>query len=140
MNTLPYTKRAKYPHMGKDDAKVWERFIDRFPKQFDSVAYDVRVGAGTPPPPDRPANYRKMQLDLSRKRIDVVALSPRSTTIIEVKEYAALSAIGQVLVYGYLYKRDSRTRQRIKLMIVCQQYDPDIIPYCNDHNIQIVTV
>lgn len=140
MNIVPYGRREKYPHMGKEDIAVWERYIASYPNEFDSVAYDVKVGVGHPPRPDMPDEYKKMQLDLSKKRIDVVGINRRGHAIIEVKPYASLSAVGQVQVYAQLYQREMRPRGRLRKLIICKQYDADIIDYCNNNEIEVATI
>jgi len=135
-----YKKKSRYPHMGAEDAVLWNKFIDKFPELFTQVAYDVRVGDGTPPAPDTPESYAKMQLDLSKKRIDVVGLERNRATIIEVKPYAALSAIGQVEVYADLFRRDEPRYFSPRKLIICQSHDPDITLSCRTRNIEVVIV
>ncbi len=56
--------------------------------------------------PDTPENYARMIETLSKYRIDAVGHKNGRLEIIEVKPDASTVAIGQVITYVELYKRD----------------------------------
>lgn len=103
MDPIP---RAHYPHMLNADAAIWDRFIHTNPFPDAKLLYDLHVGTPAPIVENTPANYRSMILSLSTLRIDVVAMLPTETLVIEIKPRASLYAIGQVLGYALLVKRD----------------------------------
>lgn len=104
--TYQYTKLGKYPHMKPNDVEIWERFIDANPDAYDSVQYDVAVGSA----PDFDVTVgdspNATALQLYKRKIDVVGFKGTRVDIIEIKPNAGSSALGQVLGYVVLYKRD----------------------------------
>jgi len=120
-----YEKRRKYPHMIGEDVPVWERFIDAFPEWFESVDYDWRVGEGVAPAVDLGEPYKRMSKALSQKRIDVVGWNGDAPTIVEVKDRAGLSAVGQVLGYRDLWRREFRYLGDPAVLLVCGRVTRD---------------
>ncbi len=130
-------RNLKFPHLLPDDIEIWERFLALRGNQFDTIDYDVRVGAGRPAPPGSTQNIRKMALDLSKKRIDAVGFTDRETTIIEITVRAGLKAIGQVLTYRKLYQETHADARPIRLLIVAGRLDTDVRSTMNEHDIEI---
>ncbi len=122
----PPEKLAKYPHMFPLDIPIWERFIDNFGADFLSVAYDVKVGSGTPPIDGLGDKYAAMQAILSKYRIDVVGFRSDAIWIIETKPDAGNIALGQIDIYTYLYKRDLQPTLPVVGVIVTDRELPDV--------------
>jgi len=85
---------------------IWERFLAKFPDEYDSVDYDVAVGTG-----QRHEGKAEIELVdgfelLTKKKIDVVGFKGQTIHIIEVKPNAGASALGQAKSYELLYRRD----------------------------------
>lgn len=123
---FPAEKLRVYPHMFPLDIAIWERFLDNFAKQYTGFDYDIKVGLGTPPPPNTPPAYARMQGILSKYRIDVVGYDNSRIYIIEVKPEASTVAIGQVVSYMQLYQRDFNPSLPLKGVIVTDRELPDI--------------
>lgn len=117
---------AKYPHMFPLDIAIWERFLVSYGDEFINFSYDVKVGSGTPVAPGTPENYARMQEILSKYRIDAVGFRNNEIDIIEVKPDAGTIAIGQVVAYVNLYKRDFRPTVPVKGVIVTNRELPDM--------------
>jgi hypothetical protein len=119
-------KVGKYPHMFPHDINIWERFLDTYGSEYILFDYDIKVGTGVPPESGIAENYARMQDILSKFRIDCVGILPSSIDIIEVKPNASLSAIGQLLSYVELYKRDFLPSSPVRGVIVTDRELPDI--------------
>lgn len=106
LDVFPYEKRMKYPHMKPADVAIWERFIESNPNAYEKVLYDVHVGSA----PDFDTvvgdSADSSDINLYLKKIDVVGLKGGTIDIIELKPNAGASALGQVLGYVILYKRE----------------------------------
>ncbi|MBU6430899.1 MAG: hypothetical protein KGJ58_01695 [Patescibacteria group bacterium] len=102
----PYKLLPRYPHMKPADVAIWERFIKKFPDEYNSVDYDVAVGTGRRHEGAADVAIVDGFEHLTRKKIDVVGYKEKSTHIIEVKPNAGASALGQAKSYELLYKRD----------------------------------
>lgn len=88
------------------DIGIWERFLDKYGKDYTGFDYDIKVGSGAVVPEEWEDNYKRMAEILSKYRIDVVGHKPGRLEIIEVKPEASTVAIGQIVTYMELYKRD----------------------------------
>lgn len=121
----PVEKLHKYPHLMPEDIAIWERFLDLFSNLYDSVEYDVHVGVGLRDTSGLTEELVFAAVSLLQKRIDVVGHKGDNVDIIEVKPDAGISAIGQVLVYSILYKRDFSPKGRIRKVIVTDNLWPD---------------
>jgi len=137
---LPYITRRKYPHMVGDETKVWNRFVVKFPKRFDTVDYDFRVGEGMPYQEDWEDNIRRMVTAITQKRIDVVGWNGDRPTIIEVKVRAGLSALGQVLGYAALFRIELPKFPFPEMMIVCETTTADDLIIFENQSIPVEIV
>lgn len=135
-----YEKLAKYPHMLARDIKIWEAFIDTHPDWYQEVAYDVKVGKGVEVPDEYPGNIKRDALALTRKRIDVVGWTAGGVDVIEVKPYAGLSAVGQVLSYRELLIRDRAPGVVVRPVIVTDVLQSDLELVCSRLGIVVYVV
>lgn len=101
-----YKKLAWYPHMMPYDVAIWEKFIENNPNAYDKVIYDFPVGSNPEFDTALGDNPDATAQALYKKRIDVVGFKNGQVDIIELKPNAGASALGQVLGYVELYKRD----------------------------------
>jgi len=74
-----------------------------------------------------------------KKYIDAVCEYQGKTWIIEAKEVLNYEAIGQVLVYEDLYKREYK-RENIQKVIACQVADQELLPTCKRLGIVVYLV
>jgi len=123
---LPYVKRRKYPHMIQEEAMIWDRFVDKFPKRYTSVDYDFRVGEGQQTELPFPENYERMITMLTQHRIDALAWIGDFPTIIEVKNRAVLSTIGQLIGYKTLFENDFPHIEKPGTLCVCASISKDV--------------
>ena len=127
---MKYQKYLKYPHLGPEDAIIWDRFILKYPNFFKSVDYDVRVGKGR--------NYKlfpdkviREDLEyLSKKRIDVLGYIGNEIYVIELKPKATFSAIGQALGLAVLLEDQIKPGYILKPCIITDAEIPDTLRIC----------
>lgn len=105
---------------------IWEAWLLIHKEEFDRYEYDVRVGESIVPPPDVDANIATMAVDLAKKRIDVVAYKGEDPTIIEIKEYAGLTALGQLLAYPILFVNEFPQQPAPDVRLITARFVPDI--------------
>jgi len=101
-----FKKLAWYPHMMPYDVAIWERFIENNPNAYEKCIYDFPVGSLPDFDTTLDVGAGSTAQALYKKRIDVVGLNGDKVDIIELKPNASASALGQVLAYVELYKRD----------------------------------
>jgi len=80
--------------------------LDKYAGDYLGFDYDIKVGTGTIVPNEWDDNYKRMAEILSKYRIDAVGHKTGRLEIIEVKPEASTVAIGQIVTYMELYKRD----------------------------------
>ncbi len=119
--------RTKYAHMLTEDHAAWTAFLQSEWNLLDEVWYDVHVGVPMALPKDSPNYMRAVVEGVSRKRIDVVGRENRNLWIIEVKPFANMTAIGQVVTYARLFNREFEMALLAQPMIVSKTLDRDIL-------------
>ena len=67
-----------------------------------------------------------MAISLTQKRIDVLGFKPGQIWIIEVKRRPGLGAIGQILSYLTLYRKEFKPTQELVPVVVADIVDRDI--------------
>lgn len=137
---MKYEKLLKYPHLGPEDAKIWDRFIAQNPTFFDSVEYDVKVGEGRSYSMFPDSNVREDMRYLSKKRIDVVGFDKGKTYVIELKPKATLAAIGQVEGLSDLYRETFKAGGVVIPCIITNEEIPDMRRLCKKRGIEYFIV
>ena len=132
--------RAKYPHFLPSDTEIWDRFLKSKHNKFTSVDYDIHVGDGQEPNPNYPPNIIAMTKVLTQLRIDVIGYTTDEYTIIEVKAWPGVSAVGQLVCYRDLYLRQYKPPKLPQLLLVSNTITPDIEYCCNANYIQSIVV
>jgi len=120
------------------DILLWNRFINAFPTYFEKVAYDVHIGKGVDVPPDLDPRLQDMAKILTQKRIDVIGVKNGVYTIVEVKQYAGTTAVGQLMVYHQLISEDYPFMVNASLLIVTDVLQPDMKDFCRVRKIDVV--
>lgn len=131
---------AKYPHMKQHEGEIWERFLKRIPWTPVTIKYDVRLGEGVPVAPETPEWVARMAWALSTKRVDVMVETRNEWIIVEVKQRAGLSAVGQLLGYLSLFVRQFRPAKSIRMVLVCERVAPDMGPILSEYGIETYLV
>ena len=128
----------EYPHLLKEDILLWKRFLASQHNLYTTFEYDVRVGDGRDPGPYYDKNIRKMALDLSQRRIDVIAHTTTDITIIEISLNPGLTQIGQLLAYPTLYKLTYHYTGIIKTLLVAATLQSDLQPVLHEGHMPYV--
>ncbi len=105
---------------------IWEAWLISHREDYDRFVYDVRVGESIIPPPDVDANIADMAVSLAKKRIDVVAYKADQPTVIEIKLYAGLTAIGQLVTYPILFALEFPEVPKPRVLLVAARMLPDV--------------
>ncbi len=128
--------------MLREDRSIYARFLAKFPEFEGDFKYDIHVGTNVNQGIGKlPDPFVKMARALYSKRIDVVIEDPKSIWIVEIKPHASLSAIGQVLGYSELFKRDHpEIAKPVFPMILTDRTGEDEKFMCNRFGIKIIHV
>lgn len=130
--------RPHYPHMLAEDNAVWSAFLEQNFERLTEVWYDVRVGKPVETNSDATDMEKKIAAGLTRKRIDVVAVSGGNYWVIEVKPYASMLALGQIMTYARLFALQFAVGARVVPVIVCDKIDDDLIDEFNEMGVLVI--
>lgn len=136
----PTTFRGDYPHFAKRDAPVWTRWLDLYADRFDAFAYDVALGgalAGDAVGSD--AELRGWQY-VTAIKLDAVGRTPTEAWLFEVRPEATVSAVGSVICYEAVAKRDSVFPRELVKAIVCESMQVDVKYVCQLLDIRVFYV
>lgn len=104
---------------------VWEQWLKTHKKEYDHFDYDVRVGESITPAPHVDANIASMAVSLAKKRIDAVGWQGDQPTIIEIKDFVGLTALGQMFSYPLLYQWEFPETKPPEILLIATRYLPD---------------
>ena len=136
-NTFPMVKLPQYPHLRPDEALIWETYLTVIADPAISVAYDVHVGQIPTTFAQLSEPMRRHALAVYPKKLDVVMLLPTLSAIVELKPYAGLTAIGQVLSYCFLFSRQYPQFPSSKAFILTDRPQLDMHDLCDHFNITL---
>ena len=132
--------RLRFPGLLPREVLVLKAWLVLHEKEYDRFDYNVRLGEGTDPGPTFADDVRKMAIMNSQKRVDAVAFKSDQPTLIEVKDRAGFSAVGQIVGYDALWRKQFPTSPAPKLLMVCNRFAPDILPVLQRNGIELAVV
>jgi len=116
-----------YPHLLAEDIDVWSKYLVKPIAPILRVWYDVRVGKALEPVLRGDSLGRRIAAGITRKRIDVVAKVGGGYWVVEIKPYASMLALGQVVSYHRLFVEEYRPDGETWPVIVCNAVDEDLL-------------
>jgi hypothetical protein len=137
---LLQSERMKYPGLLPREILVLRSWLRLHEQEYERFDYNVRLGAGFDPGASFPQNIRDMAIANTQKRVDAVAYAASGVTLIEVKDRAGFSAIGQLVGYDAMWRAAFPTSSEPKLMLVCNRTTDDIGLVAARQNIAIQLV
>lgn len=117
------------------DIPIWERWIEKYGQSFIGFDYDIHVGEGIQPVEGTPENIARMAKTLTQKRIDALGHKNEELWIIEVKQRPGVSAVGQIITYLTLFRKQFKPTRKLVPVIVGDLVEPDIRTVLQEHNI-----
>ena len=135
---FPFTLLAKYPHMSREDTIIWEEFVKDYPNYFDSVDFDLPVGDFRKTDIVLPKEWAINREYLGKMKIDVVGYKGNEIYIIEVKPQAWAKALGQVIMYDFLYTTEHSPTHQTRATILTDEIMPNMPELCAEHFIKLI--
>jgi hypothetical protein len=118
--------QLQYPGMTYVESQITRAWIQKHGAEYESIDFNVRLGAGVGLGEDYDDATRRDATLLSQKRADVVAIRAGVVTIIEVKVRIGLPALGQLLGYRELWRREHRDAGFIRLLAIGRSAVSDV--------------
>ncbi|GAI84953.1 unnamed protein product [marine sediment metagenome] len=116
-----------YPHMMAEDIVVWSKYLQDPLVPIREVWYDVHVGGAVPVAGGPETMESRIAAGITRKRIDVVCAVGGGFWVVEIKPFASMLALGQVLSYTRLFKQEFAPVGEVWPVIVCDRVDDDLL-------------
>lgn len=123
---LLQSERFKYPGLLPREIVVLRAWLRLREKDFDRFDYNVRIGTGFDPGPTVSDSIRQMAIQNSQKRIDAVGYKGTDVTLIEVKDRAGFSAVGQLVGYLHMWQAAHPEQAKPRLLLVANRLQDDI--------------
>lgn len=118
--------RLRFPGMLPREVLIFRNWLGSHESEYDSFDYNSRIGSGFDPGPSWEQSMRAMAIANSQKRLDVVAWRGTQATLIECKDRAGASALGQLLTYMPLWSQAHQDIPGAKMLLVTNRLQPDI--------------
>lgn len=132
--------RGDPPHMLKPDIPIWYRFLAIYSAPFLNLYYDCALGGPSLDADEMKDPLKVMWRGLLVKRADAIAELENEVWIIEVSADPGLRAVGQLLSYGHLWKRDPKIDKPLKLVLVSGTIEEDLADVVSSYGVLIFIV
>lgn len=121
-----------------EDTAVWTKFLESRFVDIKEVWYDVHIGQPVIVDDDSDPLTNRIARGLTRKRIDVVAAVGGGIWIIELKPYVNMYAVGQVLTYTRLFRKEYAVAGPVVSVLLCDGYDEDLLDEFDEFGILVI--
>jgi len=128
------------PGMPTGDLLIWLRYRNKLASVYDHVYFNVRIGDPLFPTGDQPPEILDMAIAISRRRVDVVCEGPDHWLLIELKYNAGTESLGQILMYNALWRGDPPDGRGVRLSIISDRLNKDLIEACKYYNVDLLAV
>lgn len=123
---FPPSWRGRYPHMREVDMPLWNRFLDLYGQGWEAFEYDVRVGPASGAAVGADPGTRAVFEALTKLRVDAVGVRGGAVDLFEVKPFAGIGTVGQLIGYRDLYVGDFRPAGPVGLGVVTDRFQPAV--------------
>jgi len=104
-----------------------DRFLDKYQHLFTEAYYNARLGGPEPGTSHSNPKWDEVWRQLKQYRADVILVGKQEKWICEVTTRLGPRALGQILVYYYLYLQDPVLGPEIKPTIIYETTDDDLL-------------
>lgn len=126
-----------YPERTIGESAVLRDFLLEHLDEFDSIDFQVRVGAGIPPDPSHLPGVQRQTTFNSQKRIDLVGYRGQRAVLVEVKQRVTPASLGQILTYRHHWLLEHPDQGDPELVIVGRTCDADTLESITAHGVTV---
>jgi len=131
------SERLRFPGMLPREIIIFRNWLRMYETQYDRIEYNVRIGSGLDPGPTWPDYVRQSAIANTQLRIDAVAYKGDAVTLIEVKDKAGASALGQLLTYEAVWLEDHPGSAPPALTLITNRLQNNLLPLLRKSNIHL---
>jgi hypothetical protein len=132
--------RLRFPGMLPREIIIFRNWLRMYESNWDRFDYNCRIGAGHDPGASWPDYIRKQAIANTQLRLDACAWKGDAPTLIEVKDRAGASAVGQLLTYEAVWLEDYPNGPPPALILVTNRLQNNILPLVRKGNIRLDVV
>lgn len=132
--------RLSFPGMLPREILIFKNWLTLHETEYDRFDYNTRIGSGVDPGPTWPDYVRQCAVMNSQLRLDAVAWKGSNPTLIEVKDRAGASALGQLLTYEAVWLRDFPTGPPPLLILVTNRIQVNMGPLITKAGVRLDVV
>ena len=118
--------QLQYPGMTWVESEITRAWLQKHGTEFEAINFNVRLGEGVQLGEEYGEETRRDATLLSQKRADIVAIARGVVTIVEVKVRIGLPALGQLIGYRELWRRDHADAGFIRLLAIGRSAVSDV--------------
>jgi hypothetical protein len=133
-------ERRKYPGLLPREGAILRAWLQTHEPEFNAYNFNVKLGPGSDPGPRFSDEQRAEAIANSKLRADVIAWQGPQATIIEVKENAGTSALGQILTYGVTWAMEHPTDPPPLLRLVTDRLQANVAAPLQAHGVTVDVV
>lgn len=134
------SERLAFPGLLVREILIFKNWLKVHEREYDRFDYNVRVGPGDDPGPNWPDNLRLMAVSNSQKRVDAVAWQGVIPTILEIKDRAGASALGQILAYVPLWNMEHPQSPPASMILITNRIQTGIDISCRYYGVRLDVV
>lgn len=112
--------------MPAGEGQIWINALPALRDRYRSLWYNVRLGGQSAYSASWSPAVGRMASDLSAYRIDVVGDAGDHWDLIEVKDRSSLAAVGQLLGYQIIWRRNPPDDRPTRLIFVAPHITPEL--------------
>jgi len=127
------------PQYQRDDFEIWRAWLPVMVTRYQNVDYSFRLGGKTGG--EIPGSkYAGMWREVTARRVDAVGYTNGRVDLIEFRRNAGPSAIGQLIIYQALWKKEIKSASITHMLLVTDRIDPDLVTACDYIGIEVQIV
>ena len=123
-----------------EDTEIWSEYLTDPIAPIKKVWYDVHVGAGIKVAKGVSKSYENLAAGVGKKRIDAICKVGGGYWVVEIKPFASMLALGQVLSYSSLFVRDYEPDGEVWPVVICNEVDEDLIDDFEASGVAVIVV
>ncbi len=133
-------ERKSFPALLPRETLVIKAWLKLHEAEYERFDYNMRIGEGNDPGPGYSDAIRRDMVLLSQMRVDAVAWKGNLATLLEVKDRATPSAVGQLISYAHVWQLQFPANPSPLLLLVCAAFAPNIVPAVRELRITLEVV
>ena len=135
--TVDFAFEHRKPQMGMRETSVWRRWLEDNWERYERIGVNVPLWWDIPVLSVDGKINAYIDFTQPLYRADAIAGKAEEVTLIEVKEAANVTAIGQLLTYEILLKRSYTGIRTIRKLLICATIRDGLQQVCDDIGIDV---